>query len=212
MPKVNVYNIEGKKIKEQELSQTWFGKDINHDIIHQVIVAQQNNRRERIAHTKGRQDVRGGGKKPWRQKGTGRARHGSIRSPLWRGGGVTFGPQSSRNFSKNINKKMALKALAMILSDRVAHQQFVVVDAFDIKEIKTKNLIRALERLPMKGAKTLLLLSKDEKEIKRAGENNTKAQTYKADSVNASAAIACPWIMISEKGLAEFMKVHKEKS
>lgn len=209
MVKVTVYNTEGKKVKDQELPDTLFNVQPNHDVIHQVVVAQQNNRRETLAHTKDRSEVRGGGKKPWRQKGTGRARHGSIRSPLWKGGGVTFGPRSNRNYSKQINKKMAAQALAMILSDKVANNQFVVVDNFDIAELKTKKLSELLEKLPMKGAKSMLLLSKDEKDLKRVGDNITTAKTYKADSVNAEVAITCPWIVVSEKGLSEFMNSHK---
>ena len=126
MVKVAVYNTEGKKVSDQELPDRLFAVEPNHDMIHQVIVAQQNNHRRVLAHTKDRSEVRGGGKKPWRQKGTGRARHGSIRSPLWKGGGVTFGPRNDRNFSKNINRKMAFGALAMIMSDKVANKQFII--------------------------------------------------------------------------------------
>jgi large subunit ribosomal protein L4 len=210
MPKVTVYNTDGKKVKEHDLPEYLFNVAPNHDVIHQVIVAQQHNHREVLAHTKNRSEVRGGGIKPWRQKGTGRARHGSIRSPLWKGGGVTFGPRNNRNFTKLINKKTARQALAMILSDKVANNQFVVVDALNLPEVKTKALVNTLERLPTKGAKSLLLLSKNEKDLKRAGENLDTIKTYKADSVNAEAAIACPWIVISEEGLKEFVSAHKE--
>jgi len=210
MLKVDVYNTEGKKVKVQELPERLFGVDANQDMIHQVIVAQQNNRRTALAHTKDRSDVRGGGKKPWRQKGTGSARHGSIRSPLWKGGGVTFGPRSNKNYKKLINKKMAERALSMILSDKVTNKQFVIVDDLSINDKKTKTIKSALEKLPSKGAKTMLLLSQDEKDLKKAVDNLKSTKTYKADSINAEAAIACPWIVISQKGLKEFMSAHKE--
>ena len=210
MVKVAVYNTEGKKVKDQELPAHLFSVQANHDVIRQVVVAQQHNRRQSLAHTKDRSEVRGGGKKPWRQKGTGRARHGSIRSPLWKGGGVTFGPRKNRNYSKQINKKVANQALAMILSDKVADKQFVVVDTLKFPEVKTKALTDVLAKLPTKGAKSMLLLSNEEKELKKAGSNNRNVATYKADSVNAEAAILCPWIVISEEGLTELLTAHKE--
>lgn len=210
MKSVNVYNTEGKKVKTQELPDNLFGVEAVHDVIHQVVVAQQNNRRTAVAHTKDRSEVRGGGKKPWRQKGTGRARHGSIRSPLWKGGGVTFGPRKNKNYSKDINTKMARKALAMILTDKVANEQFIVVDDFKMTEAKTKSLDTVLKKLPVKGRRTMIFLSKEEKDIKKASDNLERTKTYKADSINAEAAIMCPSIVVSEKGLKEIMSGNKE--
>jgi large subunit ribosomal protein L4 len=115
-----------------------FDVEINPDLIHQVVVAQTANRRRVIAHTKGRGEVRGGGKKPWRQKGTGRARHGSIRSPLWKGGGVTFGPTKERTFKKEINKKMKRKALFMVLTAKAKNNLLLVLDKIILEQPKTK--------------------------------------------------------------------------
>src|SRR3989339_449677 len=112
-----VYNIEGKNVGTVELPARLFGVEVKPEVVHQVVVGKQSNKRQVLAHTKTRADVSGGGKKPWKQKGTGRARHGSSRSPIWIGGGVTFGPRKDRNFGVKINKKMARKALAMALSD-----------------------------------------------------------------------------------------------
>src|SRR3989338_7273411 len=107
--KYQVYNQEGEKVKEMDLNPAVFEVAMNNDLVHQAVVAQAANKRKPLAHTKDKGEVRGGGKKPWKQKGTGRARHGSSRSPLWIGGGVTFGPTNERNFSKKINKKMKKK-------------------------------------------------------------------------------------------------------
>ena len=131
--KAQVFRQTGEKIKELELNAKIFGVEVKESVVHQVIVAQMANSREAIAHTKLKSEVRGGGKKPWAQKGTGRARHGSSRSPIWVGGGVTFGPRNIRNFSQKINKKMKTKALFMCLSDKVANNLLTVLD--DVKQL-----------------------------------------------------------------------------
>lgn len=134
-----VYNQKGKESGKMALPENVFGLSWNNDLVHQVMVSMMSNARNSIAHTKDRSDVRGGGKKPWAQKGTGRARHGSSRSPIWRGGGVTFGPTNEKNFSKKINKKMSVKALYTVLSQKLKDGEILFVDNFDIKEPKTKD-------------------------------------------------------------------------
>src|SRR6056297_2962801 len=114
MAQVQVYNQKGEKLKKKRLSSDIFDIDIDQNLVHLVVTALQSNKRHPFAHTKTRSEKRGGGRKPWRQKGTGRARHGSNRSPIWKGGGVTFGPTGKENFSKKINKKMKRKALYMV--------------------------------------------------------------------------------------------------
>lgn len=136
--KINVYNQKGESVGEMKLSDKIFGVKANEVLMHQVVVAQMANKRQVLAHTKGRGEVRGGGRKPWRQKGTGRARAGSSRSPIWKGGGVTFGPKKDRNFSKNINKKMRQKVMFIILSDKVKSESLVVLDGLKMGEYKTK--------------------------------------------------------------------------
>ena len=133
-----IYDKEAKTIGEMDLSSRIFGLKPNMALIHQAFVAQTANERQVIAHTKGRAEVRGGGKKPWRQKGTRRARAGSSRSPIWIGGGVTFGPTKDRNFKKKINKKMKSAALLMVLSDRLDSGSLAILEKLDIKEYKTK--------------------------------------------------------------------------
>ena len=120
---IDLYNAGGSIIGKADLPEKMFGQKWNPDLVHQVLAAQESNARKPLAHAKGRGEVRGGGKKPWRQKGTGRARHGSIRSPLWKGGGVTHGPTKERNFEKKINKKMRRAALFSILSRKTKEQE-----------------------------------------------------------------------------------------
>jgi large subunit ribosomal protein L4 len=136
--KVKVYNQKAEVIGEESLPVKVFGIKVSEPLVHQAMVTQMANERQVLAHTKGRSDVRGGGKKPWRQKGTGRARSGSSRSPIWIGGGVTFCPLKTRNFKKDINKKMKQKALCMVLSDRAKEANFAVLDKLDVNEFKTK--------------------------------------------------------------------------
>lgn len=124
-----VYSQEGKEVAQITLSEKVFGVAWNANLVHDVVVSMQGNARTNSAHTKDRSEVRGGGKKPWKQKGTGRARHGSSRSPIWSGGGVAHGPRNDRDFSRKINKNARAKALASVLSEKMAHDQIVFVDA-----------------------------------------------------------------------------------
>lgn len=149
MPKVKIYNQQAEQVGEQELLKKAFELKVNESLVHQAVVTQLANERQVLAHTKGRSDVRGGGKKPWKQKGTGRARAGSSRSPIWIGGGVTFGPKKDRNFTKKINKKMKQQALFMALSDKFANNSLTILDKIEIAEYKTKifnNIISAIEQ------------------------------------------------------------------
>ena len=122
------YNQQGKEIGSFDLNSDIFGVDVRVDIMHLAVVAQMANSRRNLAKTKGMGEVSGGGKKPWKQKGTGRARHGSSRSPLWRGGGVTFGPDGNRNFSKGINKKVRRQAIFMGLADKFNDEKLILLE------------------------------------------------------------------------------------
>ena len=136
--KVKIYNQQAEAVGEQELNPAVFAVPASAALVHQVAVAQTANARQTLAHTKTKAEARGGGRKPWRQKGTGRARAGSIRSPLWKGGGVTFGPRKDRNFSKKINIKMKRKATLGVLSDRVRSGNLILVDKLELPDAKTK--------------------------------------------------------------------------
>lgn len=145
--KTNVYNQNGEIVSELKLSEKVFSVKVNEDLVHQAMVTQNANERQVLAHTKTKAEVSGGGKKPWKQKGTGRARAGSSRSPIWIGGGVTFGPRKDRNFSKKINKKMKQKAITMVLSDRLSTSNMAIVDKFDMDEFNTKTFNGFLKKV-----------------------------------------------------------------
>ena len=139
-----IYNAQGKKTGSVDLPENIFGVKWNDSLMHQVVTSMQDNARPTVAHTKGRGEVRGGGKKPWQQKGTGRARHGSIRSPIWKGGGVTHGPRAEKDYSRAIPKKMRSKALFMALSRKFSDNEIIFVDSFGITEPKTAAAKKAL--------------------------------------------------------------------
>lgn len=184
MPKVKVYNMQGKKVGEETLNPDIFNVEINPDVIHRARVAQLSKRRRPIAKVLGRGEVRGGGAKPWRQKGTGRARAGSIRSPLWRGGGVVFGPTPKRTFVKGINKKEKRKALFMSLTDKINKKCLILVDKLKLSNIKTKKILEILNRLPIKGKSTLIILPKPDRIVQKSTDNLVNVKTLLANSLN----------------------------
>jgi large subunit ribosomal protein L4 len=211
MLKVKVYNLEGKEVDELKLDSAIFGVEINPALVHQVVTAQQANARLTLAHTKTKGEVRGGGRKPWRQKGTGRARHGSRRSPLWIGGGITFGPRTDRNYEQKINKKMKRKALLMGLTDKLAEENLVVVDKFEMPEIKTKNLVKILSKLPAKKAKsTLIVLAAKDDKILKSVQNLPKVMTILADSLNIVDIMQYQAMIIDQAGIKKIGEVYKK--
>jgi large subunit ribosomal protein L4 len=224
--KIKVYSQDGKETKELALNPAMFGVAVKESVVHQVAVAQMANSRVAIAHTKTKGEVRGGGKKPWKQKGTGRARHGSIRSPLWKGGGVTFGPRKDRNFSQKVNKKMKVKALFMCLSDKVNNNLMVLIDKLNLAEGKTKEAITLVnnfkEILNLKTKKSadkkfdiknyklslLVILPQAEKNIFRAGRNLAGIKVTTADSLNVMDLLKYKNIIISEEALPVIEKTY----
>ncbi len=184
MVKVTVYNLEGKKVKDLELDKSIFEVEVKTEVIHKVVKAQLANRRNVVAHVKDRSEVRGGGAKPWKQKGTGRARHGSNRSPIWIGGGVTFGPSSSRNFKQKINKKEKRKALLMTLSSKVNDKKLVLVDEFKMEKISTKNFIKNISKLPIKDNKVLLVLDKKDEKVIKSVKNIPSVKSTNTGNLN----------------------------
>ena len=195
---VPVYNKSGKEIGKQELNPIIFNVALSNPLLNQVVAAQRANSRQVLAHTKGRGDVRGGGKKPWKQKGTGRARHGSIRSPLWVGGGITFGPTKERNLTQRINVKRRKKALRMILTDKVASERFIVIDEYGAIEPKTKLMAGLLNNLPSKGKKTALVTTTTDKNVITASRNLPNVQSLGVGSLNPYDLLKNEYIVISQ--------------
>lgn len=216
--KISVYNSSVDKTKDIEISQRIFGVKPKTEVIHQVVVAQQANARQVLAHTKDKSEVRGGGKKPWRQKGTGRARHGSSRSPIWKGGGVTFGPTKDRNFTKGINKKQKQLAMAMCLSNKVSENSFLVFENIELANGKTKDLKDWIATVKSKIAevkdnkKFLLVLDKSDDNINRAVNNLDKVDVILADSLNCVDILNHDTMLASEKAVAKIDQHYKQVS
>jgi len=204
--KAPFYNQAGEKTKEGLLPKEIFDQPAKSELIHQVVVAQQANQRIATASTKDRSEVSGGGRKPWRQKGTGRARHGSIRSPIWVGGGVTFGPNNQRNYKQKINRVMARKALLGVLSAKAKDGQVILIEDLKLKEIKTKLVAETVNKLPLNG-RSLIIVGLAEKEMRQAGRNIDRAAVIPADQLTALKAVSCRHLILSQSGLSE-LKAH----
>jgi large subunit ribosomal protein L4 len=202
---IKVYNQEGKEVEKLELPDEVFGLKVSNDLVHQAVVVQTANAREVLAHTKDRSEVRGGGKKPWRQKGTGRARHGSNRSPIWRGGGVTFGPTNERNFSLKINKKMKKRALLMVLSGKAKSDQLVVLDDLKINDAKAKEMVKVIKNLEgmkkdiRRGA--LVALAEKNENIIKAARNISKVETISINSLNVVDVLKMKYLVMTKDGI-----------
>ena len=182
MPKVDVYNIDGKKVSEVELNEEIFGIVPNEAIVHTVLVNYLANQRQGTQSTKTRAEVRGGGRKPWRQKGTGRARQGSIRAPQWIKGGIALGPKP-RSYKYRVNKKERRLALKSVLSSKVMENQLVVVDSLPLKEIKTKSMVSALNNLKVEG-KTLIVLPEKNENVQKSARNIENVKTSLVNTMN----------------------------
>ena len=182
MPKVDVYDIKGKKVSDIELADSVFGIEPNENIVHAVLVNYLANQRQGTQSTKTRAEVRGGGRKPWRQKGTGRARQGSIRAPQWIKGGIALGPKP-RSYSYTVNKKERRLALKSILSSKVAENELTVVDKLEVKEIKTKTMVKALADLKVEG-KTLIVLPENNQNVFMSARNIEGVKTIALNNIN----------------------------
>ncbi len=183
MPKIDVYNIEGKKVDDVELKEDIFGIIPNEELVHSVIVNYLANQRQGTQSTKTRAEVRGGGKKPWRQKGTGRARQGSIRAPHWVGGGIALGPKP-RSYNYKLNKKEKRLAIKSCLSSKVIENELTIVDKFELKEIKTKDVAKVLNNLKLEG-KTLILLPEKNEILQKSARNIEGVKTLSVNTINA---------------------------
>lgn len=207
MPKISIYNQEGKAVGELALNDAHFGVKPNPALVHEVVVAQRANARKAIAHTKTRGEVRGGGKKPWKQKGTGRARQGSIRSPQWVGGGITFGPTSERNFSQKVNKKAKRAALFMALSDKVASSRLVVLDAMNTEPAKTKLAAQVMKNLPVE--RTVLIVAPGSSpSLMRMVRNLPNVKLVTANSVNIEDVLGYRSVVFLKDAVAAFDKIY----
>lgn len=209
--KYPVYNQEGKEAGAINLPKDVFEVQMNADLVHQVFIAHTANQRQNSAHTKNRGEVRGGGRKPWRQKGTGRARHGSIRSPLWRGGGVTFGPRNEKNWERDIPKKMRKKALFMVLSEKAKNSTLVILDKMEMEKPKTKEMAIMIKKLPVQNGSRLVLYTDGNNKIFLAARNIAKTGASEARNLNIVDLLNYKYLLISKEGIKEIEAIFSKK-
>ena len=182
MPKIDVYNMEGKKVSDVELNDNVFGIEPNEAVVHSVLVNYLANQRQGTQSTKTRSEVAGGCRKPWRQKGTGRARQGSIRAPQWVKGGIALGPKP-RSYKYTVNKKERRLAIRSVLSSKVLENNLVVLDKAEMKEIKTKEMVKTLANLKVEG-KTLILLPERNENVQKSARNINGVKTTLVNTIN----------------------------
>ena len=182
MPKIDVYNMQGKKVSDIELNENIFGIKPNEKVVHTALVNYMANQRQGTANTKTRAEVSGGGRKPWKQKGTGRARQGSIRAPQWFKGGIALGPKP-RDYRYTINKKERRLAIKSVLSSKVLENNLVVVDKLELDEIKTKNMVNVLENLKVEG-KTLIKKPEKNLNVQKSAKNIEGVKTGLVNTIN----------------------------
>ena len=182
MPTIDVYNVEGKKVSTVDLKEEIFGIEPNEAIVHSVLINFLANQRQGTQSTKTRSEVSGGGRKPWRQKGTGRARQGSIRAPQWIKGGIALGPKP-RKYTYKVNKKEKRLAIKSVLSSKVLENQLVVIDELPFKDIKTKQMVSALEKNKVEG-KTLIMLPEKNEAVQKSARNIEGVKTTLVNTIN----------------------------
>lgn len=219
-----IYSVDGKKSGTISLPKNIFGLNWNADLVKQVVDSLLSSRRKSIAHTKTRGEVRGGGKKPWQQKGTGRARHGSIRSPLWVGGGVTGGPRKDKNFARKVSQKTRTKALYTILSRKAKEGEVLLVDSLTLSKPKTREALKALESLSSikgfeklfskKNNATLIAFATKDKVAERAFDNLGNVETLEARNLDPISLLTYKYLVIEnpKKALGAFPGVKAKEN
>ena len=206
MLKLDVYNVDGKKVSDVEVKEEIFGIAPNEAVVHSVVTNYLANQRQGTQSTKTRAEVSGGGKKPWKQKGTGRARQGSIRAPHWIKGGIALGPKP-RSYSYRVNRKEKALAVKSVLSSKVAESNIVVLDKLELKEIKTKEMAKVLNNLKVEG-KTLILLPEQNKNVQYSSRNIEGVKTRVVNSMNAYELLNAGKIVLTLEGLKKIEEVY----
>ena len=206
MPKVALYNMTGQQTGEIDLNDWVFGCEVNDAVLHQAVVLQLNNQRQGNAATKTRSFVRGGGKKPWKQKGTGRARAGTIRSPLWVGGGVVFGPHPKK-YSITMPRKVRRLALRSALSAKVNAGELLVLEDLQFAEIKTKNMVRFLETFKAESGKTLVVLAEQNEIVMRSADNIQGVLTMTSQGINVYDLLNHSRVFVTRDAIAQIEEV-----
>ena len=205
MAKVSVYNMEGKQVGDIELNDAVFGVEVNNHLVHMAVVNQLANNRQGTQSAKTRSEVSGGGRKPWKQKGTGHARQGSTRAPQWTGGGIVFAPKP-RDYSFKMNKKEKQLALKSALTSRVQENKFIVVDAIKLEEAKTKKFAEALNNL--KVTKALVILNENDANVVRSAKNIPTVKTALTNTINVYDILKYDTVVIDKAAVATIEEVY----
>ena len=205
MATVAVYNTEGKEVDKLELNDAVFGVEINDHLVHMAVVAQLANKRQGTQSAKTRAEVRGGGRKPWRQKGTGHARQGSTRSPQWTGGGVVFAPKP-RDYSVKLNKKEKANAIKSVLTSKVNEEKFIVLDEFKLDEIKTKKFVEVMNNLEV--AKALVVTKDNDQNIVLSAKNVPDVKTALTNTINVYDILKYDTVVITKDAVAAIEEVY----
>ncbi|AGB40202.1 50S ribosomal protein L4, bacterial/organelle [Halobacteroides halobius DSM 5150] len=206
MPELPLYDTEGQTVGNVDLNDEIFDVEINENVVHEAVTAQLAAKRAGTAKTKTRGQVRGGGRKPWRQKGTGRARHGSIRSPIWVGGGTTFGPQP-RSYEKNVPKKVKKLAVKSALSAKVAENSLSVVDEFDFEQPKTKQMVSVLDNFKAADKKVLIVLNVRDNNIYKSASNIPGVKVVTSNQVNVYDVLNSDKVLITKGAINQVEEV-----
>ena len=206
MPKIDVYDVNGKKVKELELNESVFGIEPNENVVHSVVVNYLANQRQGTQNTKTRAEVSGGGRKPWRQKGTGRARQGSIRAPQWIKGGIALGPRP-RSYVYKVNMKERALAVRSVLSAKVQEQELVVVDKLSLKEIKTAEMVKTLANLKVEG-KAVVLLPANDVNVQKSARNIEGVKTLTVDTINVYDLLKYNKLVVTEDTVKKLEEVY----
>lgn len=205
MANVSVYNIEGKEVGKIDLSDAVFGVEVNEHLVHMAVVSQLANKRQGTQKAKTRSEVSGGGRKPWRQKGTGHARQGSTRAPQWTGGGVVFAPVP-RDYSFKMNKREKRAALKSALTSRVEENKFIVIDEINFEEAKTKNFANILKNLDV--SKALVVLEDDNKNAELSARNIADVKTAKTNTINVYDILKYNTVITTKAVVAKIEEVY----
>ena len=205
MANVSVYNMEGKEVGSIELNDAVFGVEVNEHLVHMAVVNQLANKRQRTQSAKTRSEVSGGGKKPWRQKGTGHARQGSTRAPQWTGGGTVFAPKP-RDYSFKMNKKEKRIALFSALSSKVAENKIIVVDEFKLDEIKTKKFVEVMNNL--KANKALVVVEEDNKNVVLSGRNVPTVKVEANNEINTYDVVKYDTLVVTKAAVEKIQEVY----
>ena len=205
MATVAVYNTDGKEVEKLELNDAVFGVEINEHLVHMAVVSQLANKRQGTQSTKTRAEVRGGGTKPWRQKGTGHARQGSTRSPQWTGGGVVFAPKP-RDYSMKLNKKEKAGAMKSVLTSKVSEEKFIVLDELKLDEIKTKKFVEVMNNLEV--SKALVVTKDNDKNVVLSAKNVPNVKTALTNTINVYDILKYDTVVITKHAVAAIEEVY----